>query len=337
MPTIRAYAAREARGPLTPFEFDPGALGADQVEIAVESCGICHSDVAMLNNEWGFSSYPFVGGHEVIGSLAAVGERVSTLRVGQKVGLGWFSRSCLVCRSCLNGDQNLCPTAEQTIIGRYGGFAQRVRAQATWVLPLPDGMNPLKAGPLFCGGITVFNPLVQFDVRPTHRVGVVGIGGLGHMALMFLKHWGCEVIAFTSESKMDEALKLGATRAVSSRDASKFAALRGGLDFILVTATASLDWQPYVDLLSPKGRLHFLGAVPKPLSLAVFPMILGQKSVSGSPLGSPLNTAAMLDFAARHGIEPVTETFPMSKINDALAHLESGKARYRVVLGNDAN
>jgi uncharacterized zinc-type alcohol dehydrogenase-like protein len=335
MSTIRAYAAREARAPLTPFEYDPGALGPDQVEIAVKSCGICHSDVAMLNNEWGFSSYPVVGGHEVIGQIAAVGERVNTLKIGQTVGLGWYSRSCLTCRSCLGGDHNLCPTVEGTIIGRFGGFADRVRAQATWVIPLPDGVDVMKSGPLFCGGITVFNPLIQFDVRPTHRVGVVGIGGLGHMALMFLKHWGCEVIAFTSESKMDEALHLGATRAVSSRDASKFAAMRGSLDFILVTATASLDWQAYIDLLAPRGRLHFVGAIPQPLSLSVFPMIQGQKSVSGSPLGSPLNTAVMLDFVARHGIVPLTESYPMSKINDALARLESGKARYRVVLESD--
>ena len=336
MSTIRAYAAHQAHGPLTPFEYDPGPLGPDQVEIAVKSCGICHSDVAMLNNEWGFSSYPLVGGHEIVGQISAIGDRVSTLTVGQTVGLGWFSRSCLSCRTCLGGDHNLCPTGEQTIIGRHGGFADRVRAQATWVIPLPNGIDAMKAGPLFCGGITVFNPLVQFDVRPIHRVGVVGIGGLGHMALMFLKHWGCEVIAFTSESKMEEALQLGATRAVSSRDPSTLTDLRGALDFILVTASASLNWQAYMDLLAPKGRLHFVGAVPDPLSLPVFPMIIGQKTVSGSPLGSPLNTALMLDFVARHQIAPITETFPMSKINDAIERLESGKARYRVVLENDS-
>ena len=336
MSTIRAYAAHQAHGPLQPFEYDPGALGPDQVEIKVKSCGICHSDVAMLNNDWGFSSYPLVAGHEIVGQIAAVGERVSTLKVGQMVGLGWFSRSCLTCGSCMGGDHNLCPTGEQTIVGRHGGFADLVRAQATWVIPLPTGLDTMKAGPLFCGGITVFNPLVQFDVRPTDRVGVVGIGGLGHMALMFLKNWGCEVIAFTSESKMEEALQLGATQAVSSRDPSKLTNLRGALDFILVTATASLDWQAYVDLLAPKGRLHFVGAVPDPISMPVFPLLFGQKSISGSPLGSPLNTALMLDFAARHQIAPITETFPMSKINDAIARLESGKARYRVVLENDS-
>ena len=335
MSKIRAYAAHAIHGPLTPFEFDPGILDSDQVEIAVEYCGICHSDVSMLNNEWGFSSYPFVGGHEVVGKVAAIGERVTTVQIGQTVGLGWFSRSCNTCRACLGGDHNLCSTAEQTIIGRHGGFADRVRAHATWVIPLPKEIDSTRAGPLFCGGITVFNPLIQFDVRPMQRVGVVGIGGLGHLALMFLKHWGCEVIAFTSQAKMEEAISLGATKAVSSRDASSFAALRGSLDFILVTASASLDWQSYLDLLAPKGRLHFVGAVPEPISTSVFPLLMGQKSISGSPLGSPLNTALMLDFAARHNVIPMTETFPMSEINKALQHLESGQARYRVVLTND--
>ena len=335
MSKVRAYAAHQAHSPLVPYEYDAGPLGEDQVDIAVKSCGICHSDIAMLNNDWGFTAYPIVAGHEVVGQVAAVGQRVTTLHIGQTVGLGWFSRSCLTCRTCLNGDQNLCPTIEQTIVGRRGGFADRVRAQAAWVIPLPEGIDLSKAGPLFCGGITVFNPLVQFDVRPTHRVGVVGIGGLGHMALMFLKHWGCDVVAFTSQAKMDEALQLGARRCVSSRDSSAFGKLQGSLDFILVTATASLDWAAYVGLLAPKGRLHFVGAVPEPISAAVFPLIVGQRSVSGSPLGSPLNTARMLDFVARHGISPMTETFPMSQVNEAIRRLESGKARYRIVLEND--
>jgi alcohol/geraniol dehydrogenase (NADP+) len=335
MPKIRAYATHAAHGALAPYEYDPGELRPDQVEIAVTHCGICHSDVAMLNNDWGFSSYPLVGGHEVVGTVAALGENVKTLTIGQTVGLGWFSGSCNACRTCLGGDQNLCATAEQTIVGRPGGFADRVRAQSTWVIPLPEGVDPAKAGPLFCGGITVFNPLIQFDVRPTQRVGVVGIGGLGHMALLFLKHWGSDVVAFTSPSKMDEALALGATRAVSSRDASTFAGLKGTLDFILVTASASLDWSAYIDLLAPKGRLHFVGAVAEPVSTSVFPLLFGQKSISGSPLGSPSTTATMLEFAARHKVAPLTETFPMSEINAALKHVESGQARYRVVLEND--
>lgn len=336
MPPIRAYAADKARGELKPFEYDPRPLGDEQVEIKVSHCGICHSDLSMLDNDWGMTQYPFVPGHEVSGTVAAVGGRVTTLKVGDRVGLGWYSKSCLECRQCVGGDQNLCPTAEATIVGRHGGFADRVRAHHGWVLPLPAGLDPALAGPLFCGGVTVFNPLVQFDVRPTHKVGVVGIGGLGHMALKFLDKWGCEVVAFSSSAgKTDEAKTLGADRVVNSKDDKEMAGLKGTLDFILVTANVPLNWPAYLDALAPKGRLHFVGAVLEPVPVPVFPIIMGQKSVSGSPLGSPTTTATLLEFCARHGVGPQVETFPLSKANDALAHLRAGKARYRIVLEND--
>ncbi|MFM6063840.1 MAG: alcohol dehydrogenase catalytic domain-containing protein, partial [Microcystis panniformis] len=195
---IRAYAAREKGGKLEPFDYDPGILADEDVEIAVEYCGICHSDLSMLDNDWGLTTYPFVPGHEVVGTIAALGAKVKELKLGQRVGLGWFSRSCSTCETCMSGDQNLCATAEGTIVGRHGGFAERVRADHSWLVPLPDQLDAAKAGPLFCGGITVFNPIVQFDIKPTNRVGVIGIGGLGHIALKFLKAWGCEVTAFSS-------------------------------------------------------------------------------------------------------------------------------------------
>lgn len=195
---IRAYAAQEKGGKLEPFDYDPGILADEDVEIAVEYCGICHSDLSMLDNDWGLTTYPFVPGHEVVGTIAALGAKVKELKLGQRVGLGWFSRSCSTCETCMSGDQNLCATAEGTIVGRHGGFAERVRAHHSWLVPLPDQLDAAKAGPLFCGGITVFNPIVQFNIKPTARVGVIGIGGLGHIALKFLKAWGCEVTAFSS-------------------------------------------------------------------------------------------------------------------------------------------
>ncbi len=333
---FRAYAAEKAKGELKPITFDPGPLKDDAVEIAVESCGICHSDLSMLNNEWGMTAYPFVPGHEVSGKVAAVGTSVKHLNVGDRVGLGWYARSCMTCNQCMSGNHNLCPTAEGTIVGRYGGFADRVRCQAAWALPLPRGVEPANAGPLLCGGITVFNPIVQFGVLPTHRVGVIGIGGLGHMALQFLNKWGCEVIAFTSsDSKAPEAKDLGAHHAVNSKDDKQLGAWKGKLDFLLVTASANLNWAAYLDTLGPKGRLHFVGVAPDPVSTHVFPLIAAQKQISGSPLGSPATTATMLDFCSRHKIAPVTETYPMSKVNEAMARLESGKARYRIVLTND--
>jgi len=338
MSTIKALAATGPHSPLTPFEYEPGPLGDEQVEIAVDYCGVCHSDLSMLDNEWGTSAYPLVAGHEVIGKITAAGTHAKNLHVGQTVGLGWFSGSCMSCPQCLGGDQNLCTTVEGTIVQRHGGFATHVRSHWAWATPLPAGLDPAKAGPLFCGGITVFNPIIQLGIKPTDRVGVIGIGGLGHLALKFLRAWGCEVVAFTSsDSKREEALSLGAHRVVNSRNPDDLAKLAGSLQAIISTVNVTLDWQALIGALAPKGKLHTVGAVVEPISLAAFPLILGQKSLSGSPLGSPSNVATMLEFAARHDVAPTTELFPMSKVNDALEHLRSGKARYRIVLQNDLN
>ena len=204
------------------------------------------------------------------------------------------------------------------------------------LVPLPGDLDASKAGPLFCGGITVFNPIVQFGVKPTDRVGVIGIGGLGHLALQFLNKWGCEVTAFTStNAKADEARRMGAHHVVNSRDAAQLGAVAGSLDFILSTVNVDLDWDAYLAALGPRGRLHTVGAVPTPIPALAFALIGGQKSVSGSPLGSPATTAMMLEFCARHGIAAVTEHFPLSEVNEALDHLRSGHARYRIVLDND--
>lgn len=331
---IRAHAVKEAGGKLTPFDYDPGPLAPDHVEIEVVACGICHSDLSMINNDWGMSAYPLVPGHEVVGRISALGPNVKHLKEGQTVGLGWFSASCMVCPSCMGGDHNLCTSdLEQTIVGRHGGFADKVRCKAEWAIPLPEGVDAKKAGPLFCGGITVFNPIVQFNVKPTDRVGVIGIGGLGHFALQFLDKWGCEVTAFTSsQSKAEEARKLGADHIVDSRSSDELAKIAGSLDFVLSTVNVDLDWESYLGALGPRGRLHTVGAVLSPIPTPAFGLIVGQKSISGSPLGSPETTRKMLEFCDRHGIEAVTEHFPMSQVNEALAHLESGKARYRVVL-----
>ena len=336
MNPIRAWAATAAGGPLVPFAFDPGPLGAEDVEVAIESCGVCHSDLSMLRNEWGRSAYPLVAGHEVAGHVVALGSAAKGLRVGERVGIGWYAGSCMHCGECIGGDQHLCRTSQATIIGHHGGFAERVRAHWAWTIPLPDGLDASSAGPLLCGGITVFSPLIEFGVRATDRVGVVGIGGLGHLALKFARAWGCEVTAFTSSAtKRDAALAMGAHHAASSRDSNALRALAGRFDLILVTANVTLDWRALLAALAPRGRLHVVGGVLEPMPIPAFALIDGQKQVSGSPTGSPRNLARMLDFAARHRIAPTIERFPMSRINEALAHLAAGKARYRVVLEAD--
>lgn len=332
---IKAYAALEPGGKLQPFEYDPGVLGTHDVDIAVEFCGICHSDLSMLHNDWGITQYPFVPGHEIIGAIAAKGAYVQHLAVGQRVGLGWHSRYCMMCSSCLNGDHNLCMQSESTIVSRHGGFADTVRADAASVVALPEGLDARSAGPLFCGGITVFNPLLQFAVSPTASVAVIGIGGLGHIALQFLRAWGCRVTAFTSSaSKQQEALAMGAHDVLDTCDPDALAAAANRFDLILTTVNVKLDWNTYVATLRPKGRLHFLGVTLDPLDIQVFPLIAGQRTVSGSPTGSPASIAAMLQFAQRHRIAPVVEVFRMDQVNEALARLASGQAKYRIVLQN---
>jgi alcohol/geraniol dehydrogenase (NADP+) len=334
--SFKSYAALAKGERLRPFGFDPGELGAEQVEVAVEYCGICHSDLSMLENDWGLTKYPIVPGHEVVGTVVAVGTHAKNLKVGQRVGIGWMAGSCMACKQCLSGDHNLCLTGEATIVNRHGGFADRVRSHWAWAIPLPEALDAAKVGPLFCGGITVFNPILQAGVKATERVGVIGIGGLGHLALRFLSKWGCEVTAFTtSPSKHDEAKRLGAHHVVNSRDSAQMKQLAGGLDFVLSTVNAPLDWAAIIETLAPRGRLHLVGAVLEPVPVSAFALITAQRVISGSPIGSPTAVAAMLDFCARHSIAPITETFPMSQVNEALEHLRAGKARYRLVLKND--
>lgn len=330
---IKAYAAFAPKSPLKPFEYDPGELKPLEVEIDVHYCGICHSDLSVIDSEWGSSQYPVVAGHEVVGKISQIGNHVRNLKIGQIVGLGWHAGYCNTCAHCLAGDHNLCANGLATIIGHYGGFADKVRAASNSVVLIPDGVDLESAGPLFCGGITVFNPLVQYDIKPTDKVAVIGIGGLGHMALKFLNAWGCEVTAFTSTaSKKQETLSLGAHHTLNSLDENEIKTAAGRFDFIISTVNVKLDWNLYLSTLAARGRLHFVGATLEPLDIGVFSLIGGQRSVSGSPVGSPATMAKMLAFAKQHQIKPEIEKFKFSDINKAIDRVRSGEARYRVVL-----
>lgn len=334
---IQAYAATAPKARFEPTSYESAELRTDDVLVEVKHCGICHSDLSMLNNDWGRSSYPFVGGHEAVGTIVATGDHVTHLSPGQTVGVGWFSGSCMHCHQCMSGHHNTCASSEETIVGRHGGFASHVVCKAEWALPLPDGLDPAEAGPLFCGGLTAFNPFVQHAIRPTQSIGVVGIGGLGHLALQFARAWGCEVTAFSSNpAKEAEARQMGAHHVINSRDPHAVKKAISSLDMVLITVNVSLEWNAYLDALRPGGVLHFVGAAPS-LEFHPFQLIGGRKSISGSPLGSPATASDMLAFCARHRIAPVTEHFPMSRINDAFEHLKSGLARYRIVLDADFN
>jgi uncharacterized zinc-type alcohol dehydrogenase-like protein len=335
MTHIQGLAAHAAGAELLSFKYDPGKLGLHEVEIAISHCGICHSDLHLISNDWGISQYPFIPGHEIIGAVTAVGSEVRSLVVGQRVGLGWQSNSCGVCEWCTRGMENLCPESEGTCVHRHGGYADRVRANARFVIPIPEALESEQTAPLLCGGITVYTPLRLHGVNPSSRVGVVGVGGLGHMAIQFAKVFGAEVTAFsTSAAKEEEARALGAHHFVNSRESKAMKEVAGSLDFILSTINADQDWGVYMAALRPTGTLCFVGVPPSPVSVHAFPLISGQRAISGNPTGSPYRIKEMLDVAARHGVKATTELFPMAQANEAIDKVKKSKVRYRAVLSN---
>jgi alcohol/geraniol dehydrogenase (NADP+) len=330
-----AWVATAAKQRMVLETVDLGPIGAEEVEVAVEHCGVCHSDLSLLRDEWGISQYPAILGHEVVGRVTALGPNAKGLEVGQRVGIGWISGSCMHCRQCMSGRHHLCPHAQLTVVGHRGGFATHVRSHWAWAIPLPVQLNAAEAGPLLCAGVTVFAPLMMY-ARPTDRVGIIGIGGLGHLAVKFAAAYGCDVTAFTSsERKFDEAKGFGADHVISSKDPAAIKHLGGRFDLLISTVNATLDWDAIIGTLAPGGRLHVVGAVLEPIPVSAYSLIVQQRSVSGSPAGAPATIATTLEFASRHEVLPHTEHLPMSDINEAFARLESGKARYRIVLDAD--
>ncbi|MCT4705403.1 NAD(P)-dependent alcohol dehydrogenase [Enterobacteriaceae bacterium H11S18] len=338
MSIIKSYAAAQAGAELELHEFDAGELLPEDVEVKVEYCGVCHSDLSMIDNEWGFSQYPLVPGHEVIGRVHALGSAAQDkgLKVGQRVGIGWTARSCGHCDACISGNQVNCQEGSVPTIMNRGGFADKIRANWQWAIPLPESIDIESAGPLLCGGITVFKPLLMHHVTATSRVGVIGIGGLGHIAIKLLHAMGCEVTAFSSNpSKKEEVLKMGADKVVNSRDPEALNALAGQFDLIINTVNVDLDWMPYFQALAWGGNFHSVGAVMKPFQVPAFTLISGDRSVSGSATGSPHELRSLMKLAGRAKVQPQIELFPMSKIKEAIQHVRDGKARYRVVLKAD--
>jgi uncharacterized zinc-type alcohol dehydrogenase-like protein len=330
---INAYAVTAARGRLEPFSYEPGPLGRDEVEVAVSHCGICHSDQSMIDNDWQMSQYPLVPGHEVIGTVAAKGEGVEELELGQRVGLGWQCGSCGHCEYCHSARQHLCAQEADTIVRHHGGFADRVRAKAEFVVPIPDALPSAEAAPLLCAGNTVFSPILRHHVDGTMRVAVVGIGGLGHIAVQFLAKVGCEVTAISStHSKDEEARGFGATSCIATKGTDELQKAAGSFDFIISTVSASLPWNDYVAALRPQGVLVIVGVPDAEMEVAAFGLIGKEKVIAGGRAGSPWDIGLMLDFAARHQVKAQIEKYPMTAVNDAVDRLRTGKARYRVVL-----
>ena len=336
MPTVKSYACFGPGQELEPFEFELPKPKGTQVVVRVKYCGICYSDVAMIDNEWGISSYPLVPGHEVIGEVVQVGPKVTQLKVGDTVGVGWYSASCGTCHECVEEEQQLCASTESTIVHRHGGFAERLLCEETWAVKIPKSLQTPETAPLFCGGITVFDPILINKIEAHHKVAVVGFGGLGHLAIQFLHHWGCDVTVFSrAHSKSEDASKFGAGELVETHNTEELLQHTREFDLILVTSYADLEWPLYLNALRPKGTIHIVGAVPNPIPVPAFSLISGQKSIAGSALGSPKTVKKMLNFSAKHKVAAQIERFKMSEVNQAIKRLREGDVRYRVVLDAD--
>jgi uncharacterized zinc-type alcohol dehydrogenase-like protein len=335
MSEIHGLAVHAAGAHLLPYKFDPGELKPHAIEIKVSHCGVCRSDVHLIDNDWGMSKYPFVPGHEVVGTVIEAGAEVKDRAIGERVGVGWQADSCGVCEWCRQGDEHLCAKSQPTCVGRNGGFADRLRVNSRFAIPVPASLESENVAPLMCGGITMYSPLRNHGVRPSSRVGVIGIGGLGHLGIQFAKAFGAEVTAFsTSKDKEAEARQLGAHHFVNTQDTGALKKVAGSFDFLLSTVNADQDWQAYVNALRPKGTLCIVGAPPKPMQIQAFSLVAGQRAIAGSPTGSPRDLFEMLDVAARHGVKAITERFAMSAANEAVARVKKNQVRYRAVLAN---
>jgi uncharacterized zinc-type alcohol dehydrogenase-like protein len=330
---INAYAAPQAKAPLEPYAYEAEDLGLFGAEIEISHCGLCHSDLHMLDGDWGknYGTFPMVAGHEIIGTVKAVGSAADASLIGKRVGVGWQRSSCLNCEWCLSKQEQLCDNIEETCVNHYGGFAEKIITDSRFMHIIPDKLASDNAAPLLCAGITVYSPLVRY-AKNSAQVGVVGIGGLGHLAVQFANKMGCEVLAFSSsDAKKDEAQELGAHHYVNSSNDAAMKAIRRSCDVIVATAPANVDWIPYLRALRPNGVLCFVAAPSEPISLNVA-RIFANQAISASSTGGRSEMREMLNFAARHEIKAWTETVPMDSANSALERLRKNDVRYRFVL-----
>jgi uncharacterized zinc-type alcohol dehydrogenase-like protein len=331
---FQAYASLKPGEKLQPWEYEPAPLGNNDVEIAVTHNGLCHTDIHMRDNDWNVSKFPLVAGHEVVGNVTQIGAEVNGIKIGDRLGFGWISNSCRVCDACLRGEENICRQGYKgLIVGNHGGFGNKLRACADFAYKIPDNLDSASAAPLLCAGITVYNPLRTYIKYPGAKVGVLGIGGLGHLAIKFAEAMGAEVTAFsTSSDKEAEAKEFGAHYFCNWKNTEQIKAASGTLDLLLCTVSSEIDWNQAFGLLANNGVLCLVGLPVSTLNIPLLPLVFGQKAIAGSVVGGRRFMKEMLEFAAIHQIKPMIETIPISQINAAMDRVVANKARYRIVL-----
>lgn len=341
LPT-RAYATHGPTDELKPFDFERRAVGEHDVLIEILYCGVCHSDIHQARNEWDNSTYPMVPGHEIVGRVTQVGPAVTKFKEGDMAGVGCFVDSCRECRNCRDGEEQFCERQAASTYNStetdgqtptYGGYSSQIVVDENYTLKIPEGLDPAGAAPLLCAGITTYSPLRQYNVGEGQQVGVVGLGGLGHMAVKLARSMGAEVTVFsTSPSKEADAQRLGAQNFVVTKDPANLEPLAGKFDFILDAVSAPHDPNLYLNLLRRDGVMALVGAPEKPLEVSAFALIMGRRKLAGSLIGGIRETQEMLDYCAQHGITSDVEVIPIQRINEAYERTIKGDVRYRFVI-----
>jgi len=340
--TTKAWGAASAGAPLAPMTIPRRDVGENDVLLDVLFCGVCHSDIHQARDEWSGALFPMVPGHEVVGRVVKLGSKVTKFKIGDVAGIGCMVNSCRVCPQCEAGDEHFCEkdsalTYNSTEMDRttptYGGYSQQIVVDEHFAVVVPKGLDPAAAAPLLCAGITTWSPLKQWNVKAADKVGVVGLGGLGHMAVKLARSLGAEVTVFsTSQSKEADARRLGATGFVVTKDADAFAPLKGQLDFILDTVSAVHDYNALLSTLRPKGTMCVVGAPPTPVPVHAFSLILGNRRLVGSQIGGMQETQEMIDHCAANNVVSDVEVIPMQQINEAYERVLRSDVRYRFVI-----
>lgn len=338
---VKAYAATSAQSPLAPATIDRREPTDTDVQIEILYCGVCHSDLHFARNEWKFTTYPAVPGHEIVGRVTKVGPKVTKLKVGDLAGVGCMVGGDLTCPHCRAGNEQFSPTmigtymSTEPVIGgpTFGGYSQSIVVQDHFALRIPQNLDLAGVAPLLCAGITTYSPLRRWKVGPGQKVGIVGLGGLGHMGVKFARAFGAHVVVFTtSPGKKADALRLGAHEVIVSSHAAEMQAHAGSFDFILDCVSAQHDLNAYLMMLKVDGNLTLVGAPEHPLPVAAFPLIMGRRSLSGSMIGGIPETQEMLDFCGQHGITADIEMIRMDQINAAYERMLKSDVKYRFVI-----
>lgn len=335
--TVFGFAAKAMGQPLEPFTYEPPNLEEHDVRVSITHCGVCYTDIQGIEDHYGISTYPFVPGHEIVGTVSTVGRAVSGLKEGDRVGIGWQGRSCMQCEWCLKGEEQLCQDVDNCGTWKpYGGFSSSVVVDGRFAYLLPAAMPSEFAAVLMCAGISVYSPLRSYAARGSQKVGIVGVGGLGHLAIQFAHALGYQVTAISSSpGKKEQALKFGADHFIIAEDQASMRQVRFSFDLLLYTSHGKSDWTSLVNSLKTNGRLVMVGFSDSPVLFDPLELVVHQMSITGSLIGNRVTMKEMLSFAQTHGITPKVELMPMSQVNDAIRRIRENQARFRIVLVND--